>query len=535
MNQDFPLGHFLKLDKNAQNSSNFNDLESKTNDFEIKNGPIEPASTSDEFSKNELEDISNELIKSLKKCISTEKYNAFFKSNFLISSMDDNKICFTTTTNFVKKMIETHYYKQLEQSIFDAFGKEFSYEIQVLSGTSTNNHEIKNENSGFGKLEQYEFTRGQSVNSTSFKINNFTPHKDDLINEVSSSVIKHTNEKPAGQIIDFNKTFNNFIIGPSNNIAQAFCVSVSKSPGKVYPQLYLHGGSGLGKTHLLHAICNEIRRNNPSMRICFTTADAFFTEMVNSMKNNEMSTFKRKYTDLTDLLIIDDIHGLKNKKTTQNEFFHIFNELQNKGKQLVFTSDKPPKEIDGIEERIRTRLSSALVVEIQQPDLETRIAILKKKAIEKDIFLDDEVVNLIASCIKSNIRELEGSLIKLGAYSNLLNVDIDLEIAREQLMLTENFDDKIVNIDSVARAVTSYFKIAIGDLKGKSRIKKITKARHIAMYMTHKLVKLTLESIGEYYGNRDHTTVMYAIKTMKKKIKEDNNLSNTIYEIESSL
>ena len=317
-------------------------------------------------------------------------------------------------------------------------------------------------------------------------------------------------------------------------MAHAFAIAVAKDPGKVYPQLYLHGNSGLGKTHLLHAICNYILETNPQTKICITTANAFMQEMVEAIQNKNDDAFRRKYTTIIDVLIIDDIHELKNKARTQTEFFHIFNELQNKGKQLIFTSDKPPKEIDGIEDRIRTRLSSALIVEIQQPDLETRMAILKKKAIEQDIFISDEVINLIASCVKTNIRELEGKLVALGAYSDIMNVDIDLEIAKTQLGLTEDYEEHILSMDALARAVANNFKIPIGDLKGKSRIKEVTIARHIAMYMSHKILKKTLEEIGKFY-DRDHTTVIHGVKKIEEQIKENPQVSQKIYEIESSL
>jgi len=257
--------------------------------------------------------------------------------------------------------------------------------------------------------------------------------------------------------------------------------------------------------------------------------------MVIAIQGNTISEFRRKYTELVDLLIIDDIHGLKNKSRTQAEFFYIFNELQSKGKQLVFTSDKSPKYIDGIEDRIRTRLSSALLIDIQQPDLETRIAILKKKAIEKDIYLDDDVINLIASCVKTNVRELEGNLVKLGAYSDLMNVDIDLEIAKKQLNINKDSDQKVITIESITKAVSGYYKLTMGDIKGKTRKKEIALGRHIAMYMAHKILKKTLEEIGEFFDNRDHSTVIHGIRKIDSMIKKDSALSQQIYEIESRL
>jgi chromosomal replication initiator protein len=251
--------------------------------------------------------------------------------------------------------------------------------------------------------------------------------------------------------------------------------------------------------------------------------------------SDKVAEFRRKYTELVDILIIDDIHELQGKTRTQAEFFYVFNQLTARKKQLIFTSDKPPKEIIGLEDRVMTRLNSALIVDIQQPDLETRIAILKKKALEKDIYLDDQIINLIANSVKSSVRELEGKLVKLGAYSDLMNVDIDIEIAKQQLNLENITNEKILNSDSITKAVASYFSLAIGDIKGKTRKKEIALARHISMYMIHKLAKITLEDIGKYFDGRDHSTVIHGIKKINDITKSDTRLSQQIYEIETQL
>jgi chromosomal replication initiator protein len=557
MNDNFPFDHFINFNNNNnlnQESKekdqikhfSFTDTVSEENEVKTTNFLDKNQAVSD-FEVDELKSITEEILKMLKNTISTNKYNAYFSSTFTASSMGDNYIEFTVTTNFIKKMISEHYMDVLKQIVFDLFGSQYSVEINVVNSNSSLSSNDNNVLNSINHSKQVMFTdevltknddetTKNNQSEPSFTLNTFTPSQNDIIDEVNSKVIKHMNDNSSfGQKIDSNKTFDNFIVGPSNNMAHAFAISVAKEPGKVYPQLYLHGGSGLGKTHLLHAICNHISNTKPHLKICITTANAFMSEMIVAIQEKRDSQFRRKYTELVDVLIIDDIHELKNKSRTQTEFFHIFNELQSKGKQLIFTSDKPPKEIDGIEDRIKTRLSSALLIEVQQPDLETRIAILKKKAVERDIFLSDDVVNLIATCVKSNIRELEGSLIKLGAYSDLMKVDIDLEIAKEQLGLVEDLEEKIITVESIAKAVSNYFKIAIGDLRGKSRIKDITMARHISMYMTHKILKKTLEEIGDYYSKRDHTSVIHGIKKIERLVKEDNQLSQKIYEIESLL
>lgn len=559
MSDDFPFNHFINLDslnkKSIENAPEiskyiFPKLDEERQSSKSKNIEITTSLLGENsFNEEEVSSIYEEIMNGLKTSISPQKYKAFFESSFTISEISQSKILFSVTTSFIKKMIESHYIKEIKEILFNTLGSTYDVEIRVFNSQTSQTKDFisdylsKNINDLKSDIPATTMSSTRPFNATtSFKINlDNEPHsQEDIKNEIESAVIKHNIEQHKKVKFDISKTFDNFIVGPSNNMAHAFCLAVSKDPGKVYPQLYIHGNSGLGKTHLLHAICNYATDKKPYLRICFTTANEFMSEMVLAIqsttgKDNKIAEFRRKYTELVDILIIDDIHELKNKTRTQSEFFYIFNQLQSKGKQLIFTSDKPPKEIVGIEDRIRTRLSSALLIDIHQPDLETRIAILKKKSKEKDIYLDDNVINLIASCVKTNVRELEGKLVKLGAYSDLMNVDIDLEIAKEQLNLSEDMDDKIITIDAITKTVAAYFKLALGDIKGKSRKKEVALARHIAMFMSHKILKKTLEEIGEYFENRDHSTVIHGIKKVQIISKDDAKLSQQIYEIESRL
>ncbi len=550
MQDDFPFNHFINFNQeNTKKPNNNKTIEEYTfPEVQQSNENFSPNLTleDDSFHPGELEMLTEELLDNLKNSISPQKYKAYLESTLSITELNNNYLTLSVSTNFIKNMIEKYYVSSIKQIIFKTLGTSYDLKIEVQGAMKLDKESgpfnsidsiMKN---AFDEPNSAEPTKKLSAETYSFKLNNALSSTENIKEEVESAEIKYTNANQKNRKFDLSKTFDNFIVGPSNNMAYAFTQAVAKDPGKVYPQLYIHGNSGLGKTHLLHALCNEITENRPYMRICFTTANEFMSEMVMAIqsttgRDNKINEFRRKYTELVDILIIDDIHELKNRARTQSEFFHIFNELQNKGKQLVFTSDKPPKEIVGIEDRIRTRLSSALLIDIQQPDLETRIAILKKKSIEKDIFLDDEVINLIATCIKSNVRELEGKLIKLGAYSDLMNVDIDLEIAKEQLNLTELLDEKILTIESIAKTIAAYYKIALGDIKGKSRKKEVALARHIAMYMSHKILKKTLEDIGEYFDNRDHSTVIHGIKKVQNLLKEDVKIAQNIFEIETKL
>ena len=526
MSDQFPLNHFFDTSK----LNNFKNLEENKINQQVSSNHEE------NFSADELNDLTQEILNIIKNYISPQKFKAYFENTFSVSSIDENFIQFAVTTSFIKKMIEQHNRPHLESAINDLLGDSYNFEIIVLGKTNINREEIKIETSTQETSHNtYDVTKGTTAKDTKFTINDLYPSKDDLESKIESKVINHLSDnKHYGQIIDQRKTFNNFVVGPNNNFAHASSIAVAKNPGKVYPSLYIHGNSGLGKTHLLHAVANHIQESQPTLRICITTAKDFMIEMVDSMKSQTMPEFRKKYSEQIDVLMVDDIHELKNKSSTQNEFFHVFNELHNKGKQLIFTSDKHPKEIDGIEDRIRTRLAWGMVVDIQLPDLETRTAILKRKAIEEDIFLPDDVVNLIAKSIKNNIRELEGSLIKLGAFSSVFNVDIDLEIAKEQLKLTEESEKDLVSFDQICKTVSKYYKIPVADLLSKARNKEVTHARHIAMYLSNKIIRATLVSIGQHFG-RDHSSVLHAIDKINKKVKENSSIKQEIFEIESNL
>jgi len=533
MAQKFPFNHFLKLDGLTETQVPVREetnpvvVEKALETFASKTSDSKALSS--EFTSDELKTITEALLENIKSLINPNKFHAYFANSFTVSSIVQDTVEVVVTTSFIKKMVETHYTETINQAIFEILGKQYKVEILVMgvpTSLSSNTENI---------LNSIKPKKSDSIKNTSFFIEELEPTKDDLIKAIDSKVIEHQSDNYSYQV-DISKSFNNFIVGASNNIAHALALAVAKEPGKAYPALYIYGNSGLGKTHLIHAIANHLISNKPGMRICLTSANRFMNEMVDSIKKNQSFDFKRQYTENTDILIIDDIHELKNKTATQEMFFHIFNELIAKGKQLVFTSDKTPKEIDGIEDRIRTRLSSALPVEIQQADLETRIAILKKKAIEKDVYLSDDVVNLVAKCVKNNIRELEGCLIKLGAVTSILKVDIDLEVAREHLKLDEELENqKNITIETISKTVANYYKIPLGDLRGKAKTKEVALPRQVAMFLVNKMLKPTLKDNGQYFSGRDHSTVLHAIMTIKDRIKSDPQLAPQVLDIEKQL
>lgn len=490
-----------------------------------KNPNIVPGNNS------ELNEVFEAIMNHLKTKISPIKFDLYFNESFSLSNIKDGIVTFFTKTSFTKDYIEQNFLSEISDTIYDIFGKNLKVSILVLE-TESSNHPN-------GATSKKPSSLIKSVKDATFKLD-LTPSPEDLEDKAQSQYIKHLNDNYNGIIIDKNKTFNNFIVGASNNMAFVTMQAVSLEPSRPnhpgrYPSIYIHSNSGLGKTHLLHSVANGILENFHDMNICLITAREFMKEMIDSIQNKTLTQFQEKYSEKVDVLMIDDIHELENKHGTQNEFFHIFNELHNKGKQLIFTSDKSPKEIDGIAERIRTRLQWGLVIDIQRPDFETRMAILKRKAYELDLFLSDDIISLIAQNIKTSIRELEGSLIKLSAYSEVMKVDIDLELVRELLMLHEKKAEKKISIEHIIKATSQFYKIQAVDIKSKTRTKSITKARHIAMHLAQKLTNATLQEIGEGFGGKDHTSVMHGVKKINDQIKTNPTLSREIVTIENSI
>ncbi len=525
MGQQFPFDRFFK------GGNSLNTQETPTIKKESSFEESSPA-----FSSSELATINQGILEQLSTNVPLPKFSAYFESNLNLCKIDSKTIIFNTSTLFIKNIIESHYLSQLSESIVNVLGKEYQVEITInksplRQGSVQNSIENSPSNEALsGKSDR------KNAKDVKFTLD-LSPTQEDAKDVADSRYLNHVSGINT-ILIDPEKNFDNFIIGPSNNMAYATALAVAKNPGKSgkYPSLYFYSNSGLGKTHLLHAVANGIKENHPTLTICIITARDFMKEMIQAMQNNKMSDFQHRYSHLIDVLMIDDIHELKDKKGTQNEFFHVFNALYNKGKQLIFTSDKAPKEIDGIEERIKTRLQWGLVVDIQKPDFETRIAILKRKAETIDLYLPDEIINLLACTIKSSIRELEGSLIKLSAFSEVMNTDVDLEMVK-QLLNLENFSEKEpISLDTIAKSCSNHFKIPLADLKSKARNKEIIKARHVAMYLSQQIVGATLIQIGNYYGGRDHTSVLHAIKKVKELLKSnDSSLSKDLIVIENSI
>jgi chromosomal replication initiator protein len=310
-------------------------------------------------------------------------------------------------------------------------------------------------------------------------------------------------------------TFSNFVVGPSNQLAHAAAIGAAGGGGPRHNPLFLCGGTGLGKTHLVHAVAHRIREERPQARILYVSAEKFVNEFVASLQEGRMNEFRARYRERCDLLLVDDIQFLASKTQTQEEFFHAFNALHQADKQIIVTSDKYPQQLEKMEERLISRFSWGLVADIQGPELETRVAILRKKAQLEHIELADEVVLFLAQTIRSNVRELEGTLIRLAAKSSLLGRAIDLEFARHELASTSSPRPSEAGVDDIQRVVCHHFKLRTSDLLSKDRHKSIAFARHVAMYLCKQRLKCSFPELGRAFGNRDHTTVMSAVRKVE--------------------
>ena len=346
-------------------------------------------------------------------------------------------------------------------------------------------------------------------------------------------------EKPAENELARNLNpkyvFDSFVVGNSNRMAHAASLAVAESPAQAYNPLFLYGNSGLGKTHLMHSIGHFILDRNPQAKVLYVTSETFTNELINSIQNNKNEEFRNKYRNI-DVLMIDDIQFISKKEGTQEEFFHTFNALYESNKQIIISSDRPPKEIKTLEDRLRSRFEWGLIADVQPPDYETRIAILKKKAERDNLTVPDDVMAYIAKNIASNIRELEGALTRIVAFATLTNQDISISLAENSLkdIFSENSATPLTP-ELIQQVVAEYYNIRVEDIQGSKKPKNIAFPRQVSMYLCRKLLDISLPKIGESFGGRDHTTVIYAISKIEKQLESDEGLQKTVHALEKEI
>jgi chromosomal replication initiator protein len=361
----------------------------------------------------------------------------------------------------------------------------------------------------------------KETTQTNFKI--LFVHEEELKTNTETAVLPEKKAKFfTNSFINPKYTFETFVVGNNNRFAHAAALAVGDSPGEAYNPLFLYGGVGLGKTHLMHAIGNRILQNNRKANVLYVTSEKFTNQLINAIKDYKNETFRNKYRNI-DVLLIDDIQFISGKDRVQEEFFHTFNALHEEGKQIIISSDKAPKDIALLEDRLKSRFEWGLLADLSNPDYETRLAILRKKAQDERIIVDDHILSNIANKIDSNIRELEGVFNKIVAIASLNNEPISIELAEKTINEFKQQSEKVISSDFIKETVAKYFNVNKDDLASDKRSNDITFPRQIAMYLCREVANLSFPKIGADFGNRDHSTVMHAYKKIEKEIKDKNN------------
>ena len=440
------------------------------------------------------------VLSHLKTKVSDQVYETWLRPLRFVSR-EGSLLLVATPHKFFKQWIEENYMPELEEAARRGLGGNIDVEIVV------------------GSEEEGEEERS-------------TPPPDLSLNGRREA--KAPKARTRNGELNPRYTFDRFVVGAGNQFAQAACYAVANDPAKSYNPLFLYGGVGLGKTHLLHAIGNLSQERNPGVRVCYITAEKFTNELVFSLRTNRMSDFKEKYRNV-DMLMVDDVQFIAGKQRTQEEFFHTFNDLYSSRGQIVVSSDKFPKEIPDLEERIQSRFEWGLVADIQPPDLETRIAILNRKAEADQIPLPPDVALFLATMIKNNIRELEGSLIRIGAHASLTKREINMDLAREVLSRLLESSVREISPDAILKAVSEHFGVKVSDLRSSRKHKVVALPRQVAMFLMREMTKSSFPDIGQRFGGRDHSTVMYAVKMIEKKSKDDVSLRNSIETLRKSI
>ncbi|MBY0163461.1 chromosomal replication initiator protein DnaA [Paenibacillus lautus] len=434
-------------------------------------------------------ELWQEILSIIQTKLSKPSFDTWFKATKALT-INDHSVVISAPTTFAVEWLESRYTKLVSATVLEVVGKQVDVRFVI---EETKAHEP-------------------------------APQQPSPPLEISGEEIQ-------SHMLNPKYTFDTFVIGSGNRFAHAASLAVAEAPAKAYNPLFLYGGVGLGKTHLMHAIGHYILEHNPSSKVVYISSEKFTNEFINSIRDNRAESFRNKYRNV-DILLIDDIQFLAGKESTQEEFFHTFNALHEERKQIIISSDRPPKEIPTLEERLRSRFEWGLITDIQPPDLETRIAILRKKAKAENLDIPNEAMMYIANQIDTNIRELEGALIRVVAYSSLTNQDVTTHLAAEALKdIIPSSRPRMITIQDIQQRVGEYYNLRLEDFKARKRTKAVAFPRQIAMYLSRELTDYSLPKIGEAFGGRDHTTVIHAHEKITQSLKTDQELFKVVNNI----
>ncbi len=444
--------------------------------------------------ESHVNDLWQQVLAVIRLKLSKPSFDTWMKSTKALI-FNESQLIICAPNNFAREWLENRYIKQISSAVFDLFGNQVDVKIVIQEDDIT-------------------------VAAGAIPVIN-----------PNIETQKAVQEEKFSHMLNPKYTFDTFVIGSGNRFAHAASLAVAEAPAKAYNPLFIYGGVGLGKTHLMHAIGHYILEHNPACKVLYISSEKFTNEFINAIRDNRGESFRNKYRSI-DILLIDDIQFLAGKEQTQEEFFHTFNALHEERKQIIISSDRPPKEIPTLEDRLRSRFEWGLITDIQPPDLETRIAILRKKAKAENLDIPNEAMMYIASQINTNIRELEGALIRVVAYSSLINEDISSHLAAEALkdIIPPN-RPYVITILDIQQKVSEFFGIRMEDFQAKKRTKSVAFPRQVAMYLSRELTDFSLPKIGESFGGRDHTTVIHAHNKITESVKQDQDLYNVIHNI----
>jgi chromosomal replication initiator protein len=474
----------------------------------------------------ENKNIWNNILQSVEKRLNKQIFDAWFRPIQFEGCDEQEKIVHLKASQVNKDWVSTYYSEMISQTLKELNMPNYRLDWEIEE--SEIQTEYADDDAEFFFEKQSNFSNGQIPNS--FNIDKTKPEV--LIKNSSTNFV---DIEPIENSLNPKYTFDKFVVGACNQFAHAASLGAAESPGKTYNPLFIYGGVGLGKTHLMHAIGHSIKERNRHLRVAYITSEKFMNELINAIRYDKTQTFREKYRSI-DVLLMDDVQFMAGKERTQEEFFHTFNALHNDQKQIVISSDCPPREIPTLEERLHSRFEWGLIADIEPPDLETKVAILKRKADLDGVALPDEIAFFIASKVRSNIRELEGSLVRLVAIASLRGVPISKMLAQDAMRnIVDNDQPEGITMDRISKMVAAHYKLTVEELKSKNNSRQIAVPRQVAMYLCKRLTKHSFPEIGREFGGKHHTTVMHSVEKIDSVIKDDRNFHRVVSELIDNL
>ena len=474
----------------------------------------------------ENKNVWNNILQSVEKRLNKQIFDAWFRPIQFDGCDEQEKIVHLKASQVNKDWVSTYYAEMINQTLKELNLPQYRLDWEIEESEMQEEYTEDDADFFFDRPSSY----AKPPVANTFSADKAKP--DVLIKNSSTNFV---DIEPIENSLNPKYTFDKFVVGACNQFAHAASLGAAESPGKTYNPLFIYGGVGLGKTHLMHAIGHSIKERNRHLRVAYITSEKFMNELINAIRYDKTQTFREKYRSI-DVLLMDDVQFMAGKERTQEEFFHTFNTLHNDQKQIVISSDCPPREIPTLEERLHSRFEWGLIADIEPPDLETKVAILKRKADLDGVGLPDDIAFFIASKVKSNIRELEGSLVRLVAISSLRGVPISKMLAQDAMRnVVDNEQPEGITMDRIARTVAAHYKLSMEELKSKNNSRQIAVPRQVAMYLCKRLTKHSFPEIGREYGGKHHTTVMHSVEKINEVIKDDRNFHRVVSELIDNL